>query len=152
MATARQFEFSQEDIDSQGGGGGAYAELEVPNDYEATLTAVDDYDKRDKGKSQGWVWTYEVETPSGATVDFRLWTSFGKAARWKLLEVLEAHGVDVEQGINDVDPDDFVGDVIGATIDFPRDKETDEPTSDFREIRVVFDLAASPEAEEAEVF
>ena len=150
MATARQFEFTQEEIDSEGGGG-AYAELEVPNDYQVTLIDVSDYDKREDGKTQGWVWTYEVDTPSGASVTFRTWTSFGKNARWKLLEVLEAHGVDVEAGIADVDPDDFIGDIVGGTIDFPRDKAGD-PTSDFREITTLFPLVDSPvDAEVAEV-
>lgn len=152
MATARQFDVTQEDIDSEGGAGGAYAEIEVPGDYQVTLTEVEDYDKRDKGKSHGWIFVYEVETPSGATVDFRIYASFGKKARWKLLEVLEAHSYDIEAGINDVDPDAFIGDVVGATIDFPRDDDG-EPDSKYREITAVFDLAEAPEgeAEEAEI-
>lgn len=147
-ATARQLDIPQEDLDSSGGAG-AYAEIEVPGDYEVTLIDVEDYDKRSEGKSYGWVWTYEVETPSGNAVPFRTWTSFSKAARWKLIELLEAHGVDIEAGINDVDPNDFIGDVVGATIDFPRDKD-DEPTSDFREIRFLFALAKAPAGVEEE--
>jgi len=150
MATARQFDVTQKDIESEGGGGGAYAEIEVPNDYELTLVDVEDYDKREEGKTQGWVWTFEVDTPSGGTVPFRTWTAFSKNARWKLLEVLEAFGYPIEEGINDVDPDSFIGDVIGGTIDFPRD-DNDEPESDFREIRVTFPLADAPAPVEAEV-
>jgi hypothetical protein len=150
-ATARQFDIPQEDLDNDGGGGGAYAEIEVPGDYEVTLVDVEDYDKRSEGKSFGWVWTYEAETPSGKTVPFRTWTAFSPAARWKLIEVLEAHGVDIEAGINSVDPNDFIGDVVGATIDFPRDKE-EVPTSDFRELRSLFALAAAPVAEEPTLF
>ena len=152
-ATARQFDIPQADIDSigKGGGGGAYAEIEVPGDYEVTLVDVEDYDYRDQGKSHGWIFHYEVDTPSGGSVTFRTWLSFNKNARWKILEVLAAHAVDLSDGINSVDPNDLIDDVVGATIDFPRDKEG-EPTSDFRELQTIFDLAAAPaDDEESEV-
>jgi hypothetical protein len=139
-ATARQIPVDESDLANEGGGGGAYAELEVPNDYEAVLKDVSDYDKRSEGKTFGWVFEYEVETPSGASVPFKTFLSMSKKARWKLIEVCEAHGVNLAEGLNDVDPNALVGDVIGVTIDFPRDKDTDEPTSDFREIRSHFAL------------
>jgi len=147
-ATARKIPITKEDLDgSGGGGGGAYAELVVPDDYEATLTDVSDYDKTKQGKSRGWVFEYDVETPSGKSVTFKSWLSFGANARWKLIEVLEAHDADLAEGIADIDPNAFIGDVIGVHIDFPRDKETDEPTSPYREIKQHFSLADMPEEE-----
>ena len=141
-ATARQIPVTDEDLAGTSGGG-AYAELEVPGDFEAILRDVNDYDKRAEGKSYGWIFEYEVEAPSGAMLPFKIWLSFSQAARWKLVEVLEAHEVDLTAGLNDVDPNSLIDDVIGVTIDFPRDKE-DNPTSDFREIRATFALAEEP--------
>lgn len=146
-ATARQIPVTKEDLDGTSGGGGAYAELVVPDDYEGVLRDVSDYDKRSQGKSHGWVFEYEVETPSGATVPFKSWLSFGDNARWKLIEVLEAHEADLSEGLNSVDPNAFINDTIGLSIDFPRDDE-DEPTSKYREITYHFSLSAPPEAEE----
>lgn len=148
-ATARQINVTAEDL-AGGQGGGAYAELEVPGDYEAILREVSDYDKRKEGKSWGWIFEYEVETPSGKMVTFKAWLSFGQNARWKLIEVLEAHDVDMSEGLNNVDPNALVDDVIGVHIDFPRDKETDEPTSEFRELRAFFPLTEAPAVPETE--
>jgi hypothetical protein len=145
VATARQIPLTDDDL--AGSSGGAFAELDVPGDYEATLTDVNDYDKTAEGKSKGWVFEYEVETPSGATVPFSTWLSFGLKARWKMVEVLEAHDADLSAGLNDVDPNAHVGDVIGVHIDFPRDKDTDEPTSQYRELRAHFSLAEEPSEE-----
>ena len=145
-ATARQIPVTEEDLESQGGG--AYAELVVPDDYEAVLVEVSDYDKTKQGKSRGWIFEYEVETPSGKAVSFKSWLSFGQNARWKLIEVLEAHEVDLSVGLNNVDPNALVDDVIGVHIDFPRDKETDEPTSPYREIKQHFSLAEVPETDD----
>lgn len=146
-ATARQIPVSKSDLD--GSGGGAYAELEVPGDYEAVLTDVKDYDKRAAGKSWGWIFTYSVETPSGGNVTFDNYLSFGENARWKLIQVFEAHQADLTEGLNEVDPNSLVGETVGAHIDFPRHDETDEPTSKFREIIQFFSLAAEPEEEVA---
>jgi hypothetical protein len=142
-ATARRIPVTDKDLEG-GGSGGAYAELDVPNDYEAVLSEVSDYDKTKEGKSRGWVFSYEVETPSGKTCEFNSYLSFGDNARWKLIEVLEAHEVDLSTGLNDVDPNALVGELIGVHIDFPRDRKTDEPTSAFREIRTHFALAEFP--------
>lgn len=139
-ATARQIPVTSEDL--AGSKGGAYAEIEVPGDYEAVLVDVEDYDKRPE-KGYGWKFVYEVETPSGGTVPFNTYCSFSANARWKLMEVLKAHEADLSEGPNNVDPNAFIGDVIGTTIDFPRDKNG-EPTSDYREIRAHFSLVEEP--------
>ena len=135
-------------LGGESSGGGAYAELVVPDDYEGTLVDVEDYDKTKQGKSRGWVFHYDVQTPSGKTCRFKSWLSFGQNARWKLLEVMEAHEVEMELGLNEVDPNSLIGDVIGLHIDFPRDKNTDEPNSPFREIKQHFALVEAPEVEE----
>lgn len=148
-ATARQIPVSTEDLESKGsGGGGAYASIEVPGDYEAVLAKVEDYDKRGEGKSWGWVFYYSVETPDGKNVEFKTYISFGQNARWKLIEVMEAHDADLSEGLNEIDPNAFVGDTIGAHIDFPRDPDTDEPTSKYREIRSHFSLAKPPTSDD----
>jgi len=139
VATARQIPITDDDLNPTGNaGGGAYAELEVPGDFEAVLKAVEDYDKRAEGKSQGWIFKYGVETPLGREVSFDVYLSFGDNARWKLI-------ADLEVGLANIDPNSFVGDTIGVHIDFPRDKVTDEPTSYYREISSCFALADIPE-------
>ena len=144
-ATARKLEIDQSDFDSTGGG--AYAELEVPADYEATLSDVEDYDYTDRGKSRGWIFHYGVETPSGSTATFKTWLSFNKNARWKLIEVLEAHGFPIEEGINSVDPNQFIGEVVGVHLDFgtEKDENGNEVPSAFREIKSIFNLVDEPE-------
>jgi hypothetical protein len=139
-ATARQIPLTDEDIESSGGGGGAYAQIEVPGDYEAVLVMVEDYDKRSEGKSFGWKFEYQVETPSGTTVSFYSYLSFSENARWKLVEVLKAHEVDLSDGLNTVDPNELMGEAIGVHIDFPRDNDG-KPTSKYREIALHFPLA-----------
>jgi hypothetical protein len=155
-ATARQIPVSEEDLAnaSEGGGGGAYAELTVPDDYVAILQDVEDYDYSKRGKSKGWIFRYEVEAPSGKMLAFPVWLSLGQSARWKLLETLEAHDYPVEAGINNVDPNVFVSEAIGVHIDFGTD-EDGEP-SRFREIQRLFPLVDPPavdvvEEEELEV-
>ena len=139
-ATARQIEFPQDLVDKQGqrSEGGAYAELDCPSDHPATLIDVLDYDKRPE-KGWGWIFKYEVETPSGNTVPFDEYLSFSDTARWKLIDTLTAHGFMVEGGIADIDPNAAIDSVVGARIDFPRGDDG-EPTSKYREIRWVFSL------------
>ncbi len=146
-ATARKIEFPEELVTKQAerreGGGGAYAELDVPVDVHATLVDVNDYDKRPE-KGWGWLFTYEVEVPSGNTVGFDDYLSFTDGARWKLLDTLTAHGFDVSEGINNVDPNEAIDTVVGARIDFPRN-DAGEATSKYREIRWVFSLVEDVE-------
>lgn len=152
-ATARQLDITAADL--EGSGGGSYAALEVPGDYEMVLKDVEDYDKRKTGGSWGWIFVYDVLPGDGAEVlEFKVYLSFSKASRWKLVKTLEAHEADMTEGINNVDPNVHIGEVVGGHIDFPRDKEG-EPTSKYREVRDVFSLAEAPEvvepAEEAGV-
>ena len=144
-ATARQIEFTEEDL--AGSKGGAYAELDVPADYEMVLVSTEDYDKTAEKKSKGWLFKYDVETPSGTTVPFNVYLSFGKNARWKMVEVLEAHDLDLSEGVQGVDPASIEGDIVGGHIDYPRDDEG-EPTSNYREVQTVFSLAEEPEEDE----
>lgn len=126
MATAQQFEITEKDL----AGLKSYDDLETPGDYEATLTEVEDYDKRDDGGSYGWKWTFEVEG-----LPFSEWTSFSPNARWKLLEILSAFGVEITEGVNNVLPDHFVESSIGVTVDWdPIDSKWDGVSPRYRRI------------------
>ena len=138
-ATARTLRFTEEDLSS---GSGAYAELDVPCDVPVRLADVLDYDKRTQGKSYGWIFRYMAETPSGNEVKFDTYLSFGENARWKLVQVLRAHGVELED-IVELDPNDLIGDKLIGHIDFPRD-DNGEPTSDYRELQEVFPPSTPP--------
>lgn len=143
-ATARKIEIEAGDFST---GSGAYAELDVPGDYEAVLSDVIDYDYRDRGKSFGWVFIYEVETPSGRAVPFNVHLSLGKNARWKIIEVAEAHGYEVEEGIINFDPNQFIGETVGVHLDFgtEKDENGNEVPSAYREVQSVFALVDEPE-------
>lgn len=145
MATARIFHFTEEDLNRSGGG--AYAEFDVPCEAPVRLDKVEDYDKREQGKTWGWIFYYTATTPSGKELEFRMWLPFTDKSRWKLVETLEAHGVPIE-GDQGVDPQDLIGDELIALIDFPRNKQG-EPTSDFREIRKLYPITVeSPYTED----
>lgn len=151
-ATARTIRFTDDDIS----GGGNYDSLEVPNDYSATLTKVEDFDNRQKGGSFGWVFHYDIEG-----LAFRTWLSFKETARWKLTETLRAFGVELQVGDLQIDPEALVGMEVGAHVDFPPDyyKALEQgltPDRPYREIRWVFALPpenapVNTEAEEPEV-
>lgn len=143
-ATARSLDIPQEVLDKRGGqGGGAYSAIPVPSDQIATLVDVNDYDKRAAGKSHGWVWKFMV---LGA--EFEEYTSF--TAKWKIDQVITALGGDVSVGINNIDPNLYIGLEAGAHLDWQRDPNTlGENESNFREIKYFFPLADEPEAEAA---
>jgi len=145
-ATARKLEATAKDL--SGDGGGAYASIEVPGDYEAVLVDVNDFDNRQKGGSWGWRFSYGVETPTGGQVVFDEYLGFSPKSRWKIVQIMEAHGVPLEEGINELDPNALIGEVVGVHIDFPRD-EHGEPSDKYREITQVFSLVNPPEVEEA---
>lgn len=148
MATARDLTYTDKELADasapSGGGGGAYAAIEVPGDFSAILRRVDDYDKRDAGKTHGWVFYYGVDG-GGGEAEFRVWLSFGGNASWKMIEVLAAHGIQMEPGVKiNIDPESLINDEVGVHVDYPRDKVTNNPTSTYREIRQVFPLADAP--------
>jgi hypothetical protein len=135
---------------NRGPGAGRYDEIEVPGDYEVKLEEWDTFDNTAKGGAKGWVFTFSCETPSGGSVPFDTHLGFGDNARWKIVEVFDACGQQSAEGVaRSFDPDDIVGSVIGAHIDFPRDKTTGEATSKYREIRYVFALPDDADIVEA---
>lgn len=135
-ATPQKLNITEEDLSKAGSG--AYSELEVPGDFEGYLADVTDYDKRSMGKSHGWIFHYKAIAPSGREVPFDKYLSFGQNARGILVDILRVHGVEIEDsGAIDVDPNSLIGDAVMLKIDFPRDRDTGEPTSDYREIRSV---------------
>ncbi len=142
-ATARKITVTEESKAS-GGQGGAYAAIEVPGDYELTLAEVSDYDKG--GGRRGWVFTYTLDG-----LPFKQYFSFSEAARWKLVEMMEAHlGRELDTGeVSEFDPNDYVGDVVGGHIDWQDDPDTlPEGAKNYREIKTLFTLLESPVAEE----
>lgn len=142
-ATAQNLNITKEDLS---GSGGAFAELTVPGEYEAILSSVEDYDYTAKGKTKGWKFNFAIETPSGGSVTLSSHVSFTPNSRWKLVGVLDALGADLSEGVNNVDPNAYVGDKIGVLIDFPRG-DNGEPTSKYREIQDVFSLVQLPPSE-----
>jgi hypothetical protein len=121
-------------------GGGLYNEIEVPGDYEVRLEDVENYDKGDDRK--GWIFIYSCETPSGGSVEFKSYLSFSKKARWKIFDTFDAHGSpSAEDTSRELDPNALIGSTVGAFIDYPRDKSTGEPTSQYRGIEKIFALA-----------
>lgn len=159
-ATARQLDVTQEMLDkaAEGNkGGGAYAEFDCPAEAVGVLKDVEDYDnrKQDGTGTHGWIFYYDVETPvSKKTVPFKTWIAFTKSSRWKFIQIMEAHEVELEAGVNSIDPNALIGDAVGLTIDFPRDWNDKDPetglgkvTGDFREIAEVFALAEAPDEE-----
>lgn len=148
-ATARKFNITADDLANEGGGGGAWAEIETPSDHVLLCTDVNDYDKTDKGKGKGWLVDYELIAPSGKKLDINIHISFSAAARWKLIQWAEAHELDISEGVQNIDPNDAIDTEVGSTIDFPRDKKG-EATSKYREIVELFSLAELEE-EDGEV-
>lgn len=141
-ATARKLQFTADDL--AGGQGGAYAELEVPWEGPGLLTDVNDYDKRKEGKSHGWIAEYTIVTDNGNDLPFKTHLSFSAGARWKIVKWAEAHGYDIEEGIEELDPNDLIDTEAGLVIDFPRDKNG-EPTDKYREIQDIFPLVDEDE-------
>lgn len=130
-----------EDLPS--GASGLYNELEVPGDYEVRLESVDDYNK--SNDRRGWIFTYSCEVPSGGSVTFDVYLSFSGAARWKIFETFDAHGSPIEEDSQrEFDPGTLIGSTVGAFIDYPRDKTTNEPTSQYRGIEKIFALVDEP--------
>lgn len=117
--TPMTFSFDEDELGSSGGGGGSYAALEV-GEYTGTLIKVEDYDYTSRGKSKGWIWYYSVEG-----LEFKDWTAFSAAAKWKVEQVLTAFGVPLEAGIPvEIDPGAFVGMEVGVTIDWQKDPDS----------------------------
>ena len=119
---------------------GTYSEIETPGDYELTLVRVEDFTS--KAGPEGWKFIYQVETSTGPC-DFPTWVTVAPNMRWKIKEILKAHGI---PGVVHFDPTTLIGEVVGGTIDFPIDRATGEPKS-FREIVVLFPLVDAPEVE-----
>lgn len=82
-ATVRQLVFTDEMLAA--GGGASFASLEVPADYPATLSKVEDYDKRDQGKTHGWKLTFYVEG-----LPFDVFLALTDSAQWKVRDALDA--------------------------------------------------------------
>ena len=119
---------------------GSFTEIEVPADYEVVLESVDDYDFTSRGKSKGWIFNFRCEYAEGRSVVFQHYLAHSDGSLWKITEAFDALEGPIEEGTRDFTPDKLVGSMCAAHIDFPRDKATNEPTSNYREIRWLFRL------------
>lgn len=133
-ATGRRFEITDEQLLSNAN----YDEIEVPQDYIATLATVEDYDSGDEQTPKpGWKWTFMVEG-----LPFNEWTSFATAARWKIVQVVEGMGGELTSGLNDIDPDSYVGSEVGVTVNWdPPDNKWDGVETRYKRIEKFFPLA-----------
>lgn len=145
MATAHTIRFTPEEV--AGKGEGLYSDLEVPGDFKATLTKVEDFDNRTRGGSFGWIFHYSVESNKGTTVPMKSYIALSDKARWKVREVLKAHQYPLEELLN-LDPESLVGDTVGVHIDFGTDRDTGEKTQ-YRELQSFFKL---PNSDQLELF
>ena len=94
-----------------------YTPKEGPSDVE--LVAVKDHVGKTSG-NPGWKWTFK-EVRSGELYD--IYTMFSQKARWKLTETLAAFGWEIDDGVNDVDPNLYVGQIVTGEFAFEEDNE-----------------------------
>lgn len=133
-ATAAAFLITDEELEDASAP--SFDAIEIDTDYEATLSAVEDYDKTEKGGTKGWIATFRIEG-----LPFKIWIPHSKAARWKLIEFVHSFrpgffDVRNEDGSSrPVDPTEFVGEVVGAHIVL--DTEMDTP---MKVIQYIFSL------------
>lgn len=142
-ATVTQFVITEDQMASAGGG--SYATLEVPQDYTAVLSKIEDYNKTDAGKGKGWKATFRVE---GLPFDYYI--SHSDAARWKLIEFVHAFSPGFfDERADDgttrpVDVNRFVGQTVGAHVILDESMDTPRKAIDY-----IFSLEeAEPEPEE----
>lgn len=129
-ATPRSIPITDKDLESAGGGGGAYSAIAVNTEHIATLTEVEDYET---SRTSGWKWIFEI---MGAP--FNVHTAIEKAngeqatsARWKLIETIEAFDPEFFAAggqLAQVDPNLFIGQQVGAYVEF--DYEDDDMTDE----------------------
>ena len=141
-ATPRRIEFDDKDLEVREPMEYSYSDLNVPDDYEALLVDVADYDKTAEGKTKGWVWKFEI-----FGLPFNIFTAF--SVKWRIAQIFQAFKPDtLEVGIVDVDPNQFIGQTCGARVDWQKDPDTlGEGEANYREIKYVFSLAELPEEE-----
>ena len=140
-ATGRRFEITEAQLLSNAN----FDELEVPGDYLGVLIEVDDYDSGDaEHPKPGWKWTFLVEG-----LPFTEWTSFATAARWKLVQLMDAYGKELKEGLNDIEPNEYIGDRVGVTVDWdPTDEKWDGIETRYKRISRFFPLVQLEDLDE----
>jgi hypothetical protein len=149
-ATARKLNITEDMLKPRTGGTGNWDEVVVPNNYRLRCVSVEDYEP--KGEKQGgWIIHHAIDTSTGQCI-FNTWLSFALAARWKIIEVFGAHGIDLrEVGVQKADPNDLVGTDCGGFVDFPRDTSGQPvPGTNGKLYRTVFQFFPLVEMEEEE--
>ena len=90
-----------------------------PGTNDVELVSVKDHVGKTSG-NPGWKWTFK-EIRSGETFD--MYTMFSQKARWKLIEVLNAFGWESEDGLNDIDPNIYIGQIVTGEFDYQEEDE-----------------------------
>ena len=112
-----------------------YNVIEVPGDYEAILVDVNDHESTRTG-NKGWKFSYEV---MGCPFDD--YVMHTKSAKWKVLSTMEALGFPIEEGVENFDPNAYIGGVVGAHIDWQTPEEDlEDGAPNYREIKDIFSL------------
>lgn len=143
-ATPRRVEITAEDLASakRGPRDYDYNDIEVPGDYEAILEDVNDHTK---GENVGWKFTFSI-----LGCPFDEYVMLTKASRWKFVQTMTAFGYPLAEGIDNFDPNAFIGTSVGATVDWQKDPEQAGDGPNYREIKALFPLTEELEADQEE--
>lgn len=129
-ASVKAFIVSDEVLESRESQSVSYADIDVPADYEAELTKVEDYGPEENPK--GWILTFRLEG-----LPFKFWVPFSDAARWKLVDTVRAFDptfFDVRTETGETRPinmNEYVGRVVGAHVVLDTELDTPRKVIDY---------------------
>lgn len=101
---AKKISLTSDDISGNGG-----ANQITPGDYEATIIEVEDHVAQ--SGNDGWKWTVQV-----GRLKLRTFTMFTPNAKWKLVELMGALGIPMQEGEVSFNPQDYVGKPVGVEL------------------------------------
>jgi hypothetical protein len=101
---AKKISLTSDDISGNGG-----ANQITPGDYEAAIVAVEDHVAQ--SGNEGWKWTVQV-----GKLKLFTFTMFTKNAKWKLVELMGALGIPMQEGEISFNPQDYVGKPVGVEL------------------------------------
>jgi len=104
MVQAKKISLTTDDISGNGG-----ANQITPGDYEATIVEVEDHVAQ--SGNEGWKWTVQV-----GRLKLRTFTMFTANAKWKLVELMGALGIPMQEGEISFNPQDYVGKPVGVEL------------------------------------
>ncbi len=101
---AKKISLTSDDISGNGG-----VNQITPGDYEATIVEVVDHVAQ--SGNEGWKWTVQV-----GKLKLFTFTMFTKNAKWKLVELIGALGLPMQEGEISFNPQDYIGKPIGVEL------------------------------------